>query len=135
MSHFAQLSPDNIVLQVAVGDRSTIGLPDSPASLTAEEEAQIIAWFVSVLGGTWVRCWYDAASRAQPEKYRLNFAGVGYTYDRARDAFIPPKPFESWTLDEKTCQWLPPTPHPGDGRYGWDEDSLSWLKAEPLKME
>ena len=58
---------------------------------------------------------------------RKNFAGKGYTYDKDRDAFISPKPFASWTLNDTTCLWEPPTPFPSDGKeYGWEEASKSW---------
>ena len=61
---------------------------------------------------------------------RKNFAGIGYTYDEARDAFIPPKPFESWILDENTCRWNAPVAMPNDGSlYTWDEQSLSWVEV------
>lgn len=59
---------------------------------------------------------------------RKNFAGIGYTYDEVRDAFIPPQPFPSWVLNEDTCLWEPPTPMPTDGQmYQWDEPTLSWV--------
>ena len=60
--------------------------------------------------------------------FRKNYAGIGYTYDPQRDAFIPPKPFASWVLDETTCLWAAPTPMPTDGKmYRWDEDTTSWI--------
>ena len=60
---------------------------------------------------------------------RKNFAGIGYTYDETRDAFIPPQPYPSWTLDEDTCVWNPPIPYPEDGKkYRWDEDTTSWVE-------
>ena len=60
--------------------------------------------------------------------YRKNYAGIGYSYDPQRDAFIPPKPFASWQLNESTCLWDPPTPMPTDGQmYRWDEDTTSWV--------
>jgi len=60
---------------------------------------------------------------------RKNYAGKGYIYDKTRDAFIAPKPFSSWVLNEDTCQWNPPTPYPDDGkRYEWDEDTTSWVE-------
>lgn len=60
--------------------------------------------------------------------YRKNYAGIGYSYDPQRDAFIPPKPFNSWQLNETTCLWDPPTPMPTDGQmYRWDEDTTSWV--------
>ena len=58
---------------------------------------------------------------------RKNFAGKGYTYDKEKDAFIPPKPYTSWTLNDTTCQWEPPTAYPSDGKeYSWNESSKSW---------
>jgi hypothetical protein len=63
--------------------------------------------------------------------FRKNYAGVGYKYDQARDAFISPKPYPSWTLNDDTCQWNPPTPYPDDDkRYEWDEDTTSWKEIE-----
>lgn len=59
--------------------------------------------------------------------FRKNYAGIGYTYDAQRDAFIPPKPFASWVLDENTCQWQAPVPMPTDGQlYVWNEATLAW---------
>lgn len=64
--------------------------------------------------------------------YRKNYAGIGYSYDPQRDAFIPPKPFASWQLNETTCLWDPPTPMPTDGQlYNWDEDTTSWQVIPP----
>jgi hypothetical protein len=65
--------------------------------------------------------------------YRKNYAGIGYSYDPQRDAFIPPKPFNSWVLNETTCLWDAPTPMPTDGQmYRWDEGTTSWVVMEPL---
>ena len=61
--------------------------------------------------------------------YRKNYAGIGYTYDESRDAFIPPKPFNSWLLNETTCLWDPPVAMPDDGKsYYWDENTLNWVE-------
>ena len=61
---------------------------------------------------------------------RKNYAGIGFAYDADRDAFIPPQPFASWTLDETTCRWAPPVPYPDDGEmYRWDEDAGAWVAA------
>jgi hypothetical protein len=63
-------------------------------------------------------------------EFRFNYAGVGYSYDSARDAFIPPSPYPSWVLDEATCQWAAPTPHPTNGAdYVWDEQAGDWVEA------
>lgn len=69
--------------------------------------------------------------------FRKNYAGIGYTYDSVRDAFIPPKPFASWILNEDTCQWESPTPSPTDGkRYRWDESITAWVEIpQSIKKE
>jgi hypothetical protein len=106
MSHFAEVDQNNIVLRVLVGDNN---MPDEGHG-----------WFVENLGGTWVQTSYNG-------KIRKNFAAIGYTYDEHRDAFIPPRPFASWTLDEEACQWQAPVPRPRNGMdYVWNEDKLSW---------
>lgn len=107
MSHFAEIDENNVVLRVLVGDND---MPNEGYD-----------WFVENLGGTWVQTSYNG-------NIRKNFAGIGYTYDANRDAFIPPKPFDSWLLDETTCRWIPPKGYPDDGEiYGWDEDSQNWV--------
>ncbi len=110
MSHFAELDENNIVTRVLVGDNN---MPNEGYD-----------WFVENLGGRWVQTSYTGS-------IRKNFAGVGFTYDEELDAFIAPQPFESWELNEFTCQWMAPTPYPRDGRiYGWDEESLTWIEVE-----
>lgn len=110
MAHFAQINDANIVLQVLVTDN------DYPN--------EGYDWLVETFGGRWVQTSYNA-------RIRKNFAGIGYYYDEARDAFIPPKPFESWTLDEETCQWVSPTPYPTDGKlYTWNEELTEWTEVE-----
>jgi hypothetical protein len=72
---------------------------------------------------------YGGQHRNDGTPLRKNYAGVGYTYDSERDAFIPPKSYNSWTLDEETCLWNPPVAMPSDGKiYSWDEDTLSWIE-------
>jgi hypothetical protein len=108
MSHFAEIDENNIVTRVLVGDND---MPNEGYD-----------WFVENLGGTWVKTSYNG-------NIRKNYAGIGYTYDEERDAFIPPKPFDSWTLNEGTCRWQAPVPYPQDGRaYVWDEDSVLWIE-------
>jgi hypothetical protein len=66
-------------------------------------------------------------SEDQSKAFRKNYASIGYIYDQNRDAFIPPQPFPSWSLNAQTCLWDPPTPYPEDGKpYYWDESTLSW---------
>jgi hypothetical protein len=70
----------------------------------------------------------NTPSEDQTKAFRKNYAGIGYTYDEQRDAFIPPKPFPSWILNEFSCLWESPIPYPNDGNnYYWDEDTLSWV--------
>lgn len=110
MAHFAELDENNIVLRVLVTDND---FPNEGYD-----------WLVDNLGGTWVQTSYNA-------NFRKNFAGIGFSYDPERDAFIPPKPFESWTLNEDTCNWEAPVAYPTDGKiYKWDEESLSWIEVE-----
>lgn len=83
----------------------------------------------------WVQTSYNTYGGQHPEgrPLRKNFAGIGYTYDAERDAFIPPKPFPSWVLNEDTCLWDAPVARPDDGKfYDWDEDTLSWLEITPI---
>jgi hypothetical protein len=114
MAHFAQLDGSNTVTQVIVVHNNEL------LDNGVESEAKGIAFCQSLLGGTWVQTSYNA-------KIRKNYAGIGYTYDTARDAFIPPQPFASWLLDETTCKWQAPVPMPTDGKpYSWDETTTSW---------
>jgi hypothetical protein len=106
MAHWAELDENNIVLRVTVGDNN--------------EPDEGYQWLLDNLGGTWIKTSYN-------KTIRKNFAGIGYKYDEQLDAFIPPKPFASWTLDEKTCTWQAPTAYPDDGAiYTWNEDTVSW---------
>jgi hypothetical protein len=115
MSHFAELDENNVVLRVLVGDNN---MPNEGYD-----------WFVENLGGTWVQTSYSGS-------IRKNFAGIGFTYDEERDAFIPPKPYDSWTLNETTCRWQAPTPYPQDGRiYEWNEEDLIWDEVIPPSEE
>jgi hypothetical protein len=74
---------------------------------------------------------YGGVHKEGGTAFRKNYAGIGYTYDEAKDAFIPPKPFNSWTLDNATCLWQAPTPMPTDDKfYEWSEDDLTWKEVE-----
>lgn len=86
--------------------------------------------FVDSSPGEWLQTSYNTLGGDHPEgrPLRKNYAGINYTYDRNRDAFIPPKPFPSYTLNEDTCLWESPVPFPTDGQnYVWDEDTVSWV--------
>ena len=112
MAHFAQIDSNNIVTQVLVIEQDVIdtGLFGEPSSFV--QTSYNTHGGVHILGGT---------------PLRKNYAGIGYTYDSVRDAFIPPKPYNSWTLVEDTCLWTAPVDMPTDGKvYKWDEETLSW---------
>lgn len=106
MAHWAELDDNNVVLRVTVGNNA--------------EPDEGYQWLIDNLGGRWVKTSYNGT-------IRKNFAGIGYTYDETRDAFIPPKVFPSWILNEETCLWEAPVPYPADGGfYIWDEETTSW---------
>lgn len=120
MAHFAQLDENNVVLQVIVVNNS-----DCLDESGNESEAVGVAFCQSLLGGNWTQTSYNG-------NMRKNYAGIGYQYDSARDAFIPPKPFASWVLNEDTCRWDAPTPCPTDDKmYRWDEPTTSWIEVTP----
>ena len=115
MSHFAKVI-DGIVTEVLVIEQDVIdtGLFGDPS--------------------LFVQTSYNTLGGQHPEgrPLRKNYAGVGYTYDAERDAFIPPQPFQSWNLNETTCLWEPPVEYPNDGKpYSWNEDSLNWDLQQP----
>lgn len=115
MAHFAKVI-DGIVTEVLVIEQDVIdtGMFGDPS--------------------LWVQTSYNTLGGQHPEgrPLRKNYAGVGYTYDAERDAFIPPQPFQSWNLNETTCLWEPPVEYPNDGKsYSWNEDSLNWDLQQP----
>lgn len=117
MAHFAKLNEDGIVITVNVVSNSDIN--DLPFP---ESEAVGIKFLTEWSSGysNWKQTSYNA-------NFRKNYAGVDYTYDPIRDAFIPPKPFQSWILNEQTCIWEAPIPLPdNENLYVWNEETLSW---------
>ena len=117
MAHFAKLNKNYVVIDVnAVNNSDILNLP------FPESEPVGIAFLTAWSGGytNWRQTSYN-------NNFRKNYAGVGYIYDAARDAFIPPKPFPSWSLDEETCLWNAPIPMPSsEGRWQWNEQTQSW---------
>jgi hypothetical protein len=120
MAHYAYLDDNNIVVAVTVGKDETELIDGLDPEIyyaqgtpyTVKRTSYNTQGGVHTLGG---------------EPFRKNYAGIGYTYDEERDAFIPPKPYESWLLDEDSCLWEAPTPYPTDGlMYHWVEDDLNW---------
>lgn len=120
MGHFAKIV-DGRVTQVIVA------------------EPEFFETFVDFSPGEWVQTSYNTrggkhydeeGNHDGTEGLRKNFASIGYVYDKVRDAFIPPKPFPTWVLNEDTCLWDPPTPYPKDGKnYRWDDKTATWKKA------
>ena len=105
MSHFAEIDNDNIVQRVIVAEQDFIN-----SGLVGDSF-------------NWVQTSYNG-------NFRKNYAGIGYTYDSTRDAFIAPQPFNSWALNEDTCQWEAPTPYPDDDKmYTWDEATTNWKEV------
>jgi hypothetical protein len=119
MAHFAKLDANNIVTFVTVGRQEDDGKEAELCARTGDVYKQTsynTHGGVHALGGT---------------PLRKNYAGIGYTYDAGRDAFIPPKPYASWLLNEGTCLWDAPVAYPDDGkRYSWDEATTSWVETE-----
>lgn len=121
MAHYAILDENNVVTQVIVGKDEHEPLPDGVAS-----------WEVYYGGKRTSYNTQGGKHTAGGTPFRMNYAGIGYTYDATRDAFIPPQPHPSWVLDEATCLWQPPVPYPDDGkRYAWSEDDQLWLEVTP----
>jgi len=112
MSHFAQIDDNNIVTQVIVAEQDFInsGAVGDPSK--------------------WIQTSYNTFAGQHKNggtPLRKNYAGIGYSYDSGRDAFIPPKPYDSWIINEDTCQWEAPTPYPSDGKiYTWNELGMVW---------
>ena len=108
MSHFAKINNNNIVTEVIVAEQDFINSGAVGDSFL------------------WVQTSYN-------RNFRKNYASVGYTYDKSKDAFIAPKPYPSWTLVEDTCQWEAPTAMPDDGKaYKWDEATTTWVEIESI---
>jgi hypothetical protein len=115
MAHFAEIDENNLVIRVLVTDN--------------ESQNEGYDWLVENLGGTWIQTSYNG-------KIRKNFAGIGFIFDSDRDAFLPPKPFNSWLLNELTCLWEAPVDYPTDGfTYIWNEDNLDWELADYSEFE
>jgi hypothetical protein len=112
MSHFARVNAQGLVEQVIVAEQDFINTLSDASS--------------------WVQTSYNTQGGQHPEDrpLRKNYAGVGYTYDSVRDAFIPPKPYASWILNEDTCLWDSPVAYPDDGKtYSWDEATTNWIEV------
>ena len=120
MGHYAFLNSDNIVTEVITGK------DEGQDGINWEQ------WYGEFRGQVCKRTSYNTSGGVHSNggtPFRKNYAGIGYTFDEARDAFIPPKPFASWVLNEDTCLWEAPVPMPTDGQmYSWDEATTSWVE-------
>lgn len=118
MAHYAFLDENNIVTEVITGKNE------------GEDGVDWEQWYGEFRGQVCKRTSYNTVGGIHNNggtPFRKNYAGIGYTYDAARDAFIPVKPYPSWVLDENTCQWQAPITMPQDGKmYSWDESTTSW---------
>jgi hypothetical protein len=118
MAHFAELDANNVVIRVIV--------------IADENESDGENFCANLLGGRWKQTSYNTIGnrhRLGGTPFRKNYASTGYTYDEARDAYIPPQPYPSWSLDEDTCLWGAPIPYPIDGgHYVWNEPLMSWTQ-------
>lgn len=121
MAHYAFLDSNNLVTEVIVGKNE------------GEDGIDWEQWYGEFRGQTCKRTSYNTSGGVHNNggtPYRKNYAGIGYTYDAGRDAFISPQPFTSWILNETTCLWNAPTPMPTDGKiYRWDEPTTSWIEV------
>ena len=122
MAHYAFLDGSNIVTEVIVGKNE------------GEEGIDWEQWYGEFRGQVCKRTSYNTQGGVHSEggtPFRKNYAGIGYSYDEARDAFIPPKPFASWLLNEETCLWEAPVAHPADGGfYNWNEEDQEWVAVD-----
>jgi hypothetical protein len=123
MAHFAQIDANNVVTQVIV-----VANKDTADANGVEKEYIGAAFCEKLLGGVWKQTSYNGT-------IRKNYAGIGYTYDADIDAFVPPKPFASWTLNNETAQWEAPVPMPEGGMYSWDEATTSWVEVQTETTE
>jgi len=120
MAHYAYLDNNNTVVSVIVGKNETelINGLDTETYYAQGTPYTVKRTSYNTSGGV---------HNSGGTPYRKNYAGMGYTYDTARDAFIAPQPYASWVLDEATCLWGAPVPYPATGRWVWDEATVSWV--------
>ena len=125
MAHFAKLDENNVVIFVTVGRDEDEGKEAELSARTGDVYKQTS---YNTRGGVHYQA-DGTPSADQSKAFRKNYAGLGYTYDAGRDAFIPQRPYPSWILNESTCLWDAPVAYPTDGkRYTWDEGTTSWVE-------
>lgn len=132
MAHFAQLDDNNVVTQVIVVDNNELRDPHTGE----EDEILGIAFCKKLFGGKWIQTSYN-------NKMRVRYAGIGYHYHPDIDAFVPPKPYESWVLNSETTIWEAPVPRPeltteqieAGSSYQWNEENVEWQIFTPQITE
>ena len=125
MANFAKVS-NGVVTQVIVAE------PEFFNTFVDSSPGEWIQTSYNTRGGVHYDPNSNTPSQDQTKALRKNYAGIGYSYDVQRDAFIPPKPFNSWVLNETSCLWESPVAYPNDGqRYTWDEETTNWIQVTP----
>jgi len=125
MAHYAFLDQNNIVIEVIVGVDEYLTQKDLDGTDVGGSSEAWETWYGNLKGQTCKRTSYNG-------NYRKNYAGIGYTFDSERDAFLPPKPYPSWILNEVSCLWEAPVTCPTDGKdYVWAEYVQNWIEQEP----
>jgi len=128
MAHFAKLDKNNKVVFVTVGRDEDENLELELFNRTGDLYKRTS---YNTKGGIHYDSETNEPSTDQSKAFRKNYAGIGYTYDKTRDAFIPPQPYPSWILNEETCLWDSPVPYPTDGEsYIWNEETQTWNLLE-----
>lgn len=125
MAHYAEINSSNVVVQVITGNNEASGGGLEQDPLYWEK------YYTQKTGKTYIKTSYNTRGNVHllgGTPFRKNYAGIGYKYDIEKDAFIPPKPYNSWVLNNDTCLWEPPTPAPDNGIYTWDEETTSWIQ-------
>ena len=127
MAHYAVLNTDNTVTMVFVGRDDVVEGIDDWETYYAPEGFTVKQTSYNTYGG--VHYTDGEPSADQSKALRYNYAGIGYSYDADRDAFIPPQPYASWVLDEDTCLWVAPIAYPAEGDHVWDEEAGNWVEV------
>lgn len=124
MAHYAFLDENNVVTEVITGVDENIIQTDTDGTQVGGSSEAWETWYGNFRGQVCKRTSYSGS-------IRKNYAGIGFTYDANRDAFLPPKPYDAWILNEETCLWEAPVAYPADGKsYQWSDDDLTWKEVE-----
>lgn len=127
MAHYAFLDENNVVTEVITGKNEANFDWERQYGSFRGQACKRTSY--NTRGGVYYDPETNKPSADQSKAFRKNYAGIGFTYDPDKDAFIPPKPYESWTLDEFSCLWQPPKPRPNDAKpYTWNEEKLDWVE-------